>query len=64
MRLYVYNFLVNRHSGIKSRYHKVHDGASGIRRLYSYVYLLWLNICYYLFFCHRLGENADDLVYE
>lgn len=64
MRLYVYNFLVNRHSGIKSRYHKVHDGASGIRRLYSYVYLLWLNICYYLFFCHRLGENADALVYE
>ena len=64
MRLYVYNFLVNRHSGIKSRYHKVHDGASGIRRLYSYVYLLWLNICYYLFFCHRLGENDDAVVYE
>ncbi len=64
MRMYIYNVLVNRHSGIKSRYHKLHDGASGIRRLLSYGYLLWLNLCYYLFFCHFLGEDAPAAIYE
>ena len=27
MRLIIYNFLVNRHSGIRSRYHRIHDNA-------------------------------------
>lgn len=64
MRIKIYNFLVNRHPGIKERYHKFHDGAVGIKKYLSWFYLLWINICYYAFFCKFLGEKADVAVYE
>ena len=41
MRSEVYSFLVNRHPGISYRYHKVHDDATGMRRMFSWAYLLW-----------------------
>lgn len=64
MRMRIYNFLVNRKSGIKNRYHKMHDGTVGIYRLISYLYLLWLNFCYYIFFCRFLDKEEAMDIYE
>lgn len=59
MRMKLYQFMVNRHTGIKTRYHAVHDGAAGIRKLISYGYLLWLNFCYYVLFCRFLDKKTE-----
>lgn len=64
MRHKIYQFLVNRHSGIAYRYHKVHDGATGVQKLASWIYLLWLNFAYYIFFCRFLGCKPETEVYE
>lgn len=64
MRQKLYDFLVNRHIGIRERYHAFHDGASGGKAYLSWVYLLWLNACYYLFFCRFLGKKAELAIYE
>lgn len=61
MRMKLYHFLVNRHAGIRTRYHTMHDGAAGLQRFLSYVYLLWLNFCYYFLFRRFLdGEKDTD----
>ncbi len=52
----VYHTLVNRKAGIAYRYHKFHDKAVGVKRIFSWLYLLWLNLAYYLLFCRFLGE--------
>lgn len=64
MRSEVYNFLVNKHPGICYRYHKVHDGAASIQKIISWIYLLWLNLAYYVFFCHFLGKTPEVDFYE
>ena len=64
MRLKIYNFLVNRHSGIRSRYHRLHDNGNLLIKLISYVYLLWLNFCYYVLQCRFLGREEEVAVYE
>lgn len=64
MRIKLYHFLVNKHAGIKERYHRVHDGAHGIAKIYSWLYLIWLNFCYYVLFCHSLGESLRAAIYE
>lgn len=64
MRQKIYNALVNRHIGISKRYHKIHDGSSGIRCLLSWLYLLWLNLAYYVFHVTRLGELPEASMYE
>lgn len=56
MRKELYQLLVNRQAGIAQRYHRVHDGRSGIGRLLSYAYLLWLNFAFYVLFCKWLGQ--------
>jgi len=58
----LYNFLVNRHSGIRERYHKYHD--QGGNRFKSYGYLLWLNLSYYLGGRKALDIPAAAQVYE
>ncbi len=62
MRTRLYQILVNRKPGIRQRYHNAHDGAAGAAKIASWGYLLWLNICYYLFFCRFLGKagSIDD----
>ena len=62
MRIKIYNFLVNRHIGIQRRYHNFHDGATGFKKILSWIYLLWLNWCYYIFFCRFLGEDKKEEV--
>ena len=64
MRMKIYNVLVNRHDGIRSRYHKVHDGGGAGRKILSYLYLLWMNFCYYFCFCRFLGRKEAAAVYE
>lgn len=64
MRMKIYNFLVNRHSGIRSRYHRFHDNGGLFRRGFSYVYLLCLNFCYYILFFHFLDQPEQVAVYE
>lgn len=64
MRMRIYNFLVNRHSGIRSRYHKIHDHRGTGGRLVSYAYLLFLNFCYYCLFCRFLAKEEAAETYE
>lgn len=64
MRTKCYNFLVNKHAGIKDRYHRFHDGSHGFKKALSWVYLLWLNWCYYVFFCKFLGKKNEARIYE
>lgn len=61
MKLKIYNFLVNRHYGIKKRYHIFHHNAHGIKKIVSWVYLLWLNLLYYIFFCRFLGKYEKNM---
>lgn len=61
MRIKIYNFLVNRHIGIKKRYLNFHSKVHGNKKVLSWGYLLWLNLCYYVFFCRFLGEDVRDI---
>ena len=64
MRLAIYNALVNRKQGIAYRYHKFHDGTTGLKKFVSWLYLLWLNFAYYVLFCHGLGRKPEAAFYE
>lgn len=64
MKRRLYQFLVNRHAGIRDRYHHMHDGASGITKVISWCYLLWLNFCYYILFCRFLDKPGQSAIYE
>lgn len=64
MRTKIYNLLVNKQPGIKARYHKVHDNASGMKKVISWLYLMWLNFAYYILFCRFLGKAPAMEIYE
>ena len=64
MKLKLYNFLVNRQPGIHIRYHRFHDGVGGCRKMLSWLYLLWLNFCYYILCCRFLGRAPRAEIYE
>lgn len=64
MRMKLYHFLVNRHGGIRNRYHRIHDNGGTGRKLISYAYLLLLNFCYYFLFCRFLDREESMAVYE
>lgn len=64
IRFFIYNKLVNKQPGIQSRYNKIHDGSTGIIKVFSWFYLLWLNIAYYFFFMRFLGEKPESQIYE
>lgn len=64
MRIKVYNFLVNRHPGIQKKYHQMHDQTTGFRKLLSYLYLLWLNLSYYLLRRKALDQREESVIYE
>ena len=64
MRMRVYHFLVNRHAGIRSRYHRFHDRGGMGRKVLSYLYLLWMNFCYYILSCRFLGEPEEAMIFE
>lgn len=64
MRNELYQVLVNKHQGIASRYHKMHDSSTGMLKIVSWVYLLWLNFAYYVLFCRFLGNVPQMELYE
>lgn len=64
MKIKIYNFLVNRHIGICYRYHQFHNNSSGLKKIISWLYLLWLNFAYYFLFMHFLGKNPCADYYE
>ncbi len=64
MKNWIYSVFINRHPGIAERYHKVHDGSLGFKRLLSWAYLLWLNFAYHCLFCHFLGKRKGVEYYE
>lgn len=64
MRTRIYNTLVNKHLGITYRYHKSHDGSTGVMKLFSWLYLLWLNFAYYFLFMRFLGKLPEVQPYE
>lgn len=64
MGMRIYNALVNKHPGIQARYHKMHDNSHGVKKYMSYAYLLWLNLCYYVFFCRWLGKRPEVAYFE
>lgn len=64
MRMKLYDLLVNRRSGIAGRYHRLHDNSGPIMKIISYIYLLFLNFCYYVLFCRFLGRSEDEKIYE
>ena len=57
----MYNILVNKHSGIRERYHKFHDSSYGVGKVLSWIYLLWLNFCYYFLCCHFLEDSIENI---
>ena len=59
LRAKIYHFLVNRKPGIRQRYHRFHDGTTGMKKVVSWFYLLGLNFCYYVLFCRFLGEQTE-----
>ncbi|MBE6010836.1 MAG: hypothetical protein E7236_09325 [Lachnospiraceae bacterium] len=63
-RLDIYNALVNRHSGIRERYHAYHDDAAGGKKVSSWLYLLSLNIRYYVFRQKGLDQSMAVPFYE
>ena len=63
-RLEIYNALVNRHSGIRERYHAYHDEAAGGKKISSWLYLLSLNIRYYVFRQKSLDQSIAIPFYE
>ena len=64
MRMKFYNFFVNKQKGINYRYHKMHDGTTGVMKLLSWLYLLWLNFAYYILFMRFLGKMPEVQTYE
>ena len=64
MRLKIYNNLVNKHSGIRQRYHAIHDNSTGIVKVLSWIYLLWLNFAFYFLFQKWLAKGRALEAYE
>ena len=64
MRQKIYYSLVNKKPGISYRYHRYHDGTSGVKKAGSWIYLIWLNFAYYILFCHFLGRVPEMDFYE
>lgn len=60
----IYNLLVNKVPGITYRYHKMHDGTMGKKRIFQWIYLLLLNFAYYVLFFRFLGKRPDVEYYE
>ena len=55
----IYEILVNRVPGIRSRYHKFRDQLSGTARISAWGYLLKLNMQYYVLHDKNLAIPAE-----
>lgn len=64
MRMKIYNALVNKHHGIRIRYHKMHDNTRGAKKVMSWLYLLWLNFAYYILGYKDLANMPEMEMFE
>ncbi|SDB32051.1 HAD-IA family hydrolase [Butyrivibrio sp. INlla16] len=64
MKMKIYQALVNKIPGIKQRYHSYHDGATGVKKLISWLYLIWLNLGYHVLHIDSLGSIVQAEYYE
>ncbi len=64
MKTKLYTILVNRKFGISQRYHRFHDGSQGVKKVLSWMYLLWLNFAYCVLRIRSIGELSGAAVYE
>ncbi|MBC8544961.1 hypothetical protein [Bianquea renquensis] len=64
MRDRLYQMLVNRVPGIRDRYLEKRKQKNGMHRAEALLYLLWLNIQYYLLFRRSLGRWSPYPFYE
>lgn len=64
IKLQLYNFLVNKNSGIRKNYHRLHDGADRNGKIKSYASLLGMNAQYYLLGKRDFGGSLDTGYYE
>ena len=60
MRITIYNFLVNRHEGIRLRYHRIHDGAAGYKKALSWAFLIWMNLANLVTFGRAYRQKPDE----
>lgn len=63
MRERIYSLLVNRITGIRERYVSFNK-TSKSRRILAFLYLLWLNVRYYLLFDKSLEDSLFFPLYE
>lgn len=56
MKLKIYNALVNKHPVIRERYHKFRDKSGRGENRLAWLYLLWLNLWFYVLKIHCYGD--------
>ena len=64
LKLITYNLLVNRIPGIQQRYKKKRNHVHGIGRVGAWIYLLGLNVSYYIFHNRKLQSVEKYPYYE
>lgn len=64
LKLTTYNLLVNRIPGIQQRYKKKRNHVHGIGRVGAWIYLLGLNVSYYIFHNQKLQSVEKYPYYE
>lgn len=64
MKMKIYQALVNKIPGIKQRYHSYHDGATGVKKLISWLYLIWINLGYHVLHIDSLGSIQAEYYEE
>lgn len=64
LKLTTYNLLVNRIPGIQQRYKKKRNHVHGIGRVGAWIYLLGLNVSYYIFHNRKLQSVEKYPYYE
>ncbi|MBP3506583.1 MAG: HAD-IA family hydrolase [Lachnospiraceae bacterium] len=64
IKLKIYQILVNRIPGICYRYHQMREQVTGIGRVKAWLYLLCLNVGWYLFRIKRIHTIPQFPIYE
>ena len=60
----IYQVLVNRIPGIRYRYHQMRERVNGVGRISAWLYLISLNIGWYIFRIRRICEIPQFTYYE
>ena len=61
---HIYTLFVNRIPGIRDRYRRKREQVQGLQRIFIWMYLIYLNIAYYIFRNKKLGVVEKYPYYE